>query len=75
MSKREKSLNKCVHSCSSVSEWKNVCATVVEIVVGIQSLQLLWLGKLCSLLWRMSLFKGTDTCKKNIYSRILSISW
>lgn len=46
MSTKEKSLNKCVYSCSSVSEWKKVCATVVEIGVGIQSLQILWLGKL-----------------------------
>lgn len=48
---REKSLNKCVYSCSSVSEWKEVCATVVEIVVGIQSLQILCLGKLLPFYW------------------------
>lgn len=65
---REKSLNKCVYSCSPVSEWKNVCATVVEVVVGIQSLQILWLGKLCYPSIAYCPFKGTRTCRKNIYS-------
>ena len=47
----------------------NVCATVVELVVGIQSLQLLRLGKLC---YYLSVaycpFQEPDTCQKNIYS-------
>lgn len=47
---------------------ENVRATVVEIVVGIQSLQVLWLGKPSHPSIAHRPFRGTDTCRKNIYS-------
>lgn len=55
-----------------------MCATAVEVVVGIQSLQIPWLGKPCSPSLAYRPFKGTDPSGKNIYLtlvRLLVEAW